>query len=117
MGTKDILIIEDEVVIRSSIRKFLHKQGYKVSEAGSVAEATAFNLTNFDLIITDLRLPGAIGTDIIKQAPDIPVLVMTSYASVTSAVARTAAHVRVPPLYSAEQRQAPILRRLRRAQT
>lgn len=86
MGTKDILIIEDEVVIRSSIRKFLHKQGYNVSEAGSVAEATAFNLTNFDLIITDLRLPGAIGTDIIKQAPDIPVLVMTSYASVTSAV-------------------------------
>ena len=38
------------------------------------------------MIITDLRLPGPSGTDIIKEAMEVPVLVMTSYASVTSAV-------------------------------
>ena len=86
MGKKSILIIEDEVVIRTSLQKFLTKQGYKVSEAGSVTQAETFELANFSLIITDLRLPGPTGTDIIKAAPCVPVLVMTSYASVTSAV-------------------------------
>ena len=87
MSRKKILIIEDEVVIRSSLRKFLGKQGFKISEAGSIDEAQSFNLKQFALIITDLRLPGPVGTDIIQMAPDVPVLVMTSYASVNSAVA------------------------------
>ncbi len=86
MGRKKILIIEDEVVIRSSLLKFLTKQGFKTSEAGSIDEAKSFDLDQFSLIITDLRLPGPIGTDIIQIAPRVPVLVMTSYASVDSAV-------------------------------
>ncbi|MEX2326716.1 MAG: response regulator, partial [Pseudomonadales bacterium] len=86
MGRKKILIVEDEVVIRSSLKKFLEKQSYKVKEAGSLEEAYDFDLNQFALIITDLRLPGPSGTDIIKQAPNIPVVVMTSYASVASAV-------------------------------
>ncbi len=86
MGRKKILIIEDEVVIRSSLLKFLTKQGFKTSEAGSIDEAKSFDLDQFSLIITDLKLPGPIGTDIIQIAPRVPVLVMTSYASVDSAV-------------------------------
>ena len=86
MGRKKILIIEDEAVIRSSLLKFLTKQGFKTSEAGSIDEAKSFDLDQFSLIITDLRLPGPIGTDIIQIAPRVPVLVMTSYASVDSAV-------------------------------
>ncbi len=86
MGGKKILIIEDEIVIRSSLKKFLEKQSFKVKEAGSVTEAATLNLDDFSLIITDLRLPGPIGTDIIKMAPEVPVVVMTSYASVASAV-------------------------------
>ncbi|XOV85945.1 MAG: sigma-54-dependent transcriptional regulator [Pseudomonadota bacterium] len=86
MGGKKILIIEDEIVIRSSLKKFLEKQSFKVKEAGSVTEAAEFNLADFSLIITDLRLPGPIGTDIIGMAPEVPVVVMTSYASVASAV-------------------------------
>ena len=39
-----------------------------------------------DLIISDLRLPGAPGTDLISRAGDVPVLIMTSYASLRSAV-------------------------------
>lgn len=86
MSTKNILIVEDETVIRSSLKKFLENNNYKVCEAGSVKEAVKHNLTAFSLIITDLRLPGASGTEMIKLAPGVPVLVMTSYASLRSAV-------------------------------
>lgn len=82
-----ILIVEDEAVIRSALRKLLERNGYAVSEAGAVSEALdKFDLDNFDLIISDLRLPGASGTDMIKPAGDVPVLIMTSYASLRSAV-------------------------------
>ena len=86
MRQRSILIVEDEVVIRSSLKKYLGKQGFSVTEAGSVEEADATPLNKFDLIITDLRLPGPPGTDIIARANPTPVLVMTSYASVSSAV-------------------------------
>ena len=82
-----ILIVEDEVIIRTALRKLLERNKYQVSEAGSVKEATTkFTLTNFSLIISDLRLPGAPGTDLIKLAGEVPVLIMTSYASLRSAV-------------------------------
>jgi len=82
-----ILIVEDESIIRSALRRLLEKNGYKVSDAGSVAEACeTYSLDSFDLIITDLRLPGAPGTDLIGLAGSVPVLIMTSYASLRSAV-------------------------------
>lgn len=82
-----ILIVEDEEVIRGAVRRLLERHGYEVAEAGSVHEATAeHEVADFDLIIADLRLPGDPGTAIIGHAPDVPVLIMTSYASVRSAV-------------------------------
>ena len=82
-----ILVVEDETVIRSALRRLLERNDYGVSEAGSVQEAESnHTLSDFDLIISDLRLPGAPGTDLIQKAGDIPVLIMTSYASLRSAV-------------------------------
>ncbi len=81
-----ILIVEDETVIRTSLRRLLERHGYEVTEAGAVHEAEQHPLADFDLIITDLRLPGEAGTAIIAKAAEVPVLVMTSYASVRSAV-------------------------------
>jgi len=82
-----ILIVEDETIIRNALRKLLERNQYEVNEAPSVKEATSkFNLKDFDLIISDLRLPGAPGTDLIKLAGETPVLIMTSYASLRSAV-------------------------------
>jgi two-component system response regulator HydG len=86
MSRKRILIIEDEIVIRTSLKKFLEKKQYKVTETGSLTEALQNDLQAFALIITDLRLPGPTGTDVIPLAAGVPVLVMTSYASVSSAV-------------------------------
>ena len=81
-----ILIVEDEIIIRTALRKLLTRNKYDVVESGSVAEATKQKIDTFDLIISDLRLPGAPGTDLIKLAGDVPVLIMTSYASLRSAV-------------------------------
>ncbi|WP_445362408.1 sigma-54-dependent transcriptional regulator [Microbulbifer sp. ANSA003] len=82
-----ILIVEDEAIIRTALRKLLERHRYKISEAGSVKEAlTKYRLNEVDLVISDLRLPGAPGTDLLKHAGDIPVLIMTSYASLRSAV-------------------------------
>jgi DNA-binding NtrC family response regulator len=82
-----ILIIEDEEVIRSAVRRLLEKSGYQVMEADSVEQAESlYQLQGFNLIISDVRLPGAPGTDIIVKAEGVPVLIMTSYASVRSAV-------------------------------
>ena len=80
-------MVEDETVIRTALRRLLERNEYAVSEAGSVLEAQKeHNLEEFDLVISDLRLPGAPGTDLIKLAGDVPVLIMTSYASLRSAV-------------------------------
>ncbi len=82
-----ILIVEDEPIIRTALRRLLERNKYEVNEAPSVKEATGkFELANFDLIISDLRLPGAPGTDLISKAGNVPVLIMTSYASLRSAV-------------------------------
>lgn len=82
-----ILIVEDETVIRTALRRLLERNNYQVIESGSVQEAiTANELEDFDLIISDLRLPGAPGTDLISKAGEVPVLIMTSYASLRSAV-------------------------------
>ncbi len=82
-----ILIVEDESIIRSALKRLLEKSGYEINDAESVADATAhYSLDSFDLIISDLRLPGAPGTDLIELAGPVPVLIMTSYASLRSAV-------------------------------
>ncbi|MFV3406846.1 MULTISPECIES: sigma-54-dependent transcriptional regulator [Pseudomonas] len=82
-----ILIVEDETIIRSALRRLLERNQYQVSEAGSVQEAQErFSIATFDLIVSDLRLPGAPGTELIKLGMGTPVLIMTSYASLRSAV-------------------------------
>jgi len=82
-----ILIVEDESIIRMALRKLLERHDYRVSEAESVKEATrSYDINHFDLIISDLRLPGAPGTELITLSTKTPVLIMTSYASLRSAV-------------------------------
>jgi DNA-binding NtrC family response regulator len=82
-----ILIVDDEPIIRKSLRRMLERHQYSVCEAGTVADALdKMKGTTFDLIISDLRLPGESGTALIKPAGNTPVLIMTSYASLRSAV-------------------------------
>ncbi len=81
-----ILIVEDEEIIRQALKKVLVRQQFEVVEAGSVAEALVLQPETFDLVISDLRLPGAPGTDLLSRCGNTPVVIMTSYASMRSAV-------------------------------
>ncbi len=83
---KRILVVEDEPVIRKALQQLLERNQYVVRSVGSVPEAIEENLSSFNLILADLRLPGAEGTDLIAIAAPVPVLIMTSHASVRSAV-------------------------------
>jgi two-component system response regulator HydG len=81
-----ILIVEDEEIIRKALKKVLTRHAHDVSEAGSVEEALPLSPSSFDLVISDLRLPGEPGTDLLKYTGSTPVIIMTSYASMRSAV-------------------------------
>lgn len=82
-----ILVVEDEDIIRSALKRLLERHSFDVSEAASVDEALSLLKSGqFDLVISDLRLPKAPGTDLIEQTGGTPVLIMTSYASLRSAV-------------------------------
>ena len=82
-----ILLVDDEPSQRLTLRKVLETQGIKVAEADSVSAADeAFDLLNFDLVITELRLPSDAGSELIRLAHPVPVVVMTNYASLRSAV-------------------------------
>ena len=82
-----ILVVDDEAIIRNSLAKLLGREGYAVEIAGSLQEARArLGTRHYALILGDLRLPDGEGTDRLASAPDLPVVIMTSYASVRSAV-------------------------------
>ena len=67
-----ILIVEDEDIIRTALKRLLERNDFQVSEAASVDEALEnFKLKSFNLIISDLRLPKTPGTDLIKLAEGI----------------------------------------------
>ena len=82
-----ILLVDDEPSQRQALRRVLEARDYKVAEAAGVQEAeTRYNLAEFDLIVTELKLAGASGAELIRSASPVPVIVMTNYASLRSAV-------------------------------
>ncbi len=82
----NILVVEDEPIIQQSLLRLLQRQGHEVTGVGSVVEAEENSINMYDLIISDLRLPGEPGTELISRAAPTPVLIMTSYSTVQSAV-------------------------------
>lgn len=83
---KRLLLIEDEDVILRALRRLLERNHYDVHAVSTVEEAIEAQPQSFDLVLADLRLPGAQGTAIIPVADPVPVVIMTSHASVRSAV-------------------------------
>jgi len=81
-----ILVVEDEKIIRQAVKRLLERQGHEIFEAESLHVAKELIFSDYDMIISDLRLPGGNGTELIELAGEIPVLIMTSYASLKSAV-------------------------------
>ena len=81
-----ILIVEDEDIIRKQITLLLERNNYDVTGASSIDEAINCYPESFDAILADIRLPGRDGNQILDYAEQVPVIMMTSYASVRSAV-------------------------------
>jgi len=82
-----ILIIEDDSTELSELAEILEEHHFRVDSARSINQAVDdYPLASFNLIITDLRVGGQAGTDIIPLAHETPVLVMASFASLRSAV-------------------------------
>ncbi|MBL4799231.1 MAG: sigma-54-dependent Fis family transcriptional regulator [Oleispira sp.] len=81
-----ILVVEDEKIIRQAVKRLLERKGHEIFEADSLHVAKELTFSDYDMIISDLRLPGGNGTELIELAGETPVLIMTSYASLKSAV-------------------------------
>jgi DNA-binding NtrC family response regulator len=90
-STKHLLLVEDEAALRQVVAEQLRDRGYNVEEADS-GEAAIAKLADFafDVIVTDLRLPGIDGSSVVDAAleryPDIVVIVVTGYGTVKDAV-------------------------------
>ena len=89
--SKHLLLVEDEAPLRQVVAEQLADRGYLVTEAES-GEAALARLSEFafDIVITDLRLPGIGGAAVIEAAveryPDIVIIVVTGYGTVKDAV-------------------------------
>ena len=86
-----ILVVEDKANLRQMLCATLEGAGYEVQAvADGKAALRTLKEQRYLLVITDLRLPGADGMEVLKQArdsdPDVPVILMTGYGSVELAV-------------------------------
>ena len=90
-ATRHLLLVEDEAALREAVAEQLADRGYHVEQAGS-GEIAIERLADFafDIIITDLRLPGIDGSAVVEAAveryPDIIAIVITGYGTVKDAV-------------------------------
>jgi len=88
---KPILIVEDEAVMRESLRDWLTESGYQVEtvEEGEEALKTIAE-QDFGIVILDLRLPGKDGIEVLRKAkaqkPQLKGIIITAYPSIESAV-------------------------------
>lgn len=87
MKQSEILLVEDEVLFRSSLARGLSKlENVQVVAVGTVGEALAYiEKSNFDLIISDINLPDRSGLELFdeigKMTISIPIILMTGYLS------------------------------------
>ncbi len=87
----EIFLIEDDPTLSKNLRLILEEEGYQV-KSFSTAEEVLKDLSSHlpDLVITDIKLPGKSGLDILSwlnsHAPDIPVIIITAFATLDNAI-------------------------------
>jgi DNA-binding NtrC family response regulator len=88
-----VLVVDDDVDLREALTEYISKMGVKVRTAGNVIEAQNFLRSEpvaFDLVLTDLKIPGGSGMDVLRAAnsrnPDSLVTIITGYASIETAM-------------------------------
>ena len=91
MKERSVLIVEDEEFIRESLCEILSLNGYKAVAFSTGEEGVqSIGKSDYDIVITDLRLPGMSGIDVVREvkkvSPHTACIILTGYASVESAV-------------------------------
>ena len=86
-----VLVVEDKASLARMLEAALEKEGWEVTVCGTAAEGVeCLETRGFDVALTDLRLPGGSGISVVEAArridPGLPVLVMTAFGSVATAV-------------------------------
>ena len=90
-GRPRILVVDDEATIRDMLTKTLALADYDVDTApdGSAA-LERLRLSSYDLLITDLKMPGLDGLSVIREArrlrADLPVIIITGFSTEASAI-------------------------------
>jgi nucleotide-binding universal stress UspA family protein/CheY-like chemotaxis protein len=86
-----ILVVDDELIVRDSIKEWLEDEGFSVDMAASGPEALdKLSTKSYHLMLTDIKMPGMDGVELLKKAhkrfPDLTVIMMTAYATVETAI-------------------------------
>ena len=92
MAKKKVLIVEDEEMMRSILRRLLEKEGYDVLSADSAEAALIiFSETDVSVTLTDIKMAGMNGIQLLDNIKSVDadalVIIMTAFSSVDSAVA------------------------------
>ncbi len=87
----NLLIVDDDVTFTLMVKKLLEKHRYQVTTVFSPEEVKQIIRKEFyDVVLTDLRMPGLSGLDLIKlikqESPDTQIIMMTGYADITTAI-------------------------------
>ncbi len=86
-----ILVVDDELVVRDSLKEWLEDEGFGVDTVASGAEALDKIAQGiYHLMLLDIKMPGMDGVEVLRRArettPELPVVMMTAYATVETAV-------------------------------
>jgi FixJ family two-component response regulator len=94
MGPRKVLVIDDEQIVLNSVKRILSQTGFDVETTLSGRQGLDWALNKtYDIVLTDIRMPGIGGMIILKDIkrakPRVPVIIITGYSNVQSAMQAT----------------------------
>jgi len=89
-ATWDVLVVDDEAVIRDAVRLILGAEGWRVAGAEDAESALSHEaLASCRLVLCDMMLPGQSGLEVVREVrrrrPEVPIVLITGYATAENA--------------------------------